>query len=87
MGITEIFSDGANLRGLLDSGEPLKVSDVIHRAFIEVNEKGTEAGASTVEMVVPYSMPPQFNANHPFVFYIRDTQTNTNIFSGRLEKL
>lgn len=47
MGITEIFSDSANLRGLLDSGEQLKVSDVVHKAFIEVTEKGTEAGGST----------------------------------------
>lgn len=44
MGITEIFSDGANLRDLLDSDEQLKISDVIHKAFIEVTEKGTEAG-------------------------------------------
>lgn len=87
MGITEIFSDGANFQGLLESGEQLKISDVIHKAFIEVTEKGTEAGASTVEMLVPYSMPPQFFATHPFLFYIRETQTNTIIFSGRLEKL
>lgn len=86
MGITEIFSDGANLRGLLDSGEQLKVSDVVHKAFIEVSERGTEAGASTASMIVPYSMPPQFRADHPFLFYIRETQTNTILFSGRLEK-
>lgn len=51
MGITEIFSDGSNLRGLFDSGEQLKVSDVVHKAFIEVSEKGTEAGASTGEFL------------------------------------
>lgn len=43
--MTEIFSDNANLGGLLtESNVPLKVSDVIHKAFVEVTEKGTEAG-------------------------------------------
>lgn len=47
MGMTEMFSDRANLSGLLKSTQPLKVSDVVHKAFIEVTERGTEAGAST----------------------------------------
>lgn len=47
MGITEVFSDTANLNGLLDSGEQLKVSDVIHKAVIEINEKGSESAAAT----------------------------------------
>lgn len=42
--MTEIFSNNANLGGLLESNEPLEVSDVIHKAFLEVTEKGTEAG-------------------------------------------
>lgn len=45
--MTEMFSDNAKLSGVLESGKPLKVSDVVHKAFIEVTEKGTEAGAST----------------------------------------
>lgn len=47
MGITEIFSDSANLRGILDSGEQLRVSDVVHKAVIEIDEKGSEAAAAT----------------------------------------
>lgn len=45
--MTEMFSDSANLSGLLESGVPLVVSEVVHKAFIEVTERGTEAGAVT----------------------------------------
>lgn len=47
MGMTEIFSDNANLGDLLDSNENLKVSDVVHKAFLEIDETGTEAAAAT----------------------------------------
>lgn len=43
MGINKMFTPDADLSGLLDSNEPLYVSDVIHKAFIEVNEEGSEA--------------------------------------------
>lgn len=47
LGMSEIFSDNANLRGLLETGEQLKVSDVVHKTFIEVDERGSEAAAAT----------------------------------------
>lgn len=47
MGIVELFSDTSNLRGLLDSEERLKVSDIVHKAVIEINERGTIAAAAT----------------------------------------
>lgn len=47
MGITEIFKPSADLTDLLESNDPLQVTDVVHKAFIEVNEEGTVAAAAT----------------------------------------
>ena len=47
MGSTEMFSDTANLKGVLDSSEQLKVSEAVHKAVIEIDEKGSEAAGST----------------------------------------
>jgi Serpin (serine protease inhibitor) len=47
MGMSKMFSDGADFSGLLEANEPLKVSKVVHKAFIEVNEEGAEAAAAT----------------------------------------
>ena len=73
------------------SEEPLKISEVVHKAFVEVNEEGTEAAAATaVGMVLSTglgSKPPEpkvFKADHPFLFFIRDRKTNAVLFSGRV---
>lgn len=47
MGMGEMFSSSADLKGLLESGESLHVSEVIHKATIEIDEKGSEASAGT----------------------------------------
>lgn len=47
MGVNDIFSEDADLKGLLDSGEALKVSDIVHKATLEIDEKGAEAAAGT----------------------------------------
>lgn len=83
------FSDYADFTGIGD--EALKLSEVIHKAFVEVNEEGTEAAAATaMGMVLSTglgSRPPEpkvFKADHPFLFLIWDRKTNTVFFSGRV---
>lgn len=51
MGMGEMFSDKSDLSGLLESSAPLAVSDVVHKAFIEVNEEGAEAAAATGKLI------------------------------------
>nr|AZP56662.1 serpin B9 [Locusta migratoria migratoria] len=74
LGITSIFEPTADLGGISDL--PLEVSKALHKAFIEVNEEGTEAAAATVRHIV-------FRADHPFIFLILDTQTKAVLFAGR----
>jgi len=83
MGMTSIFdADRADLSGIAGDGQ-LHVSDAIHKAFINVNERGTEAGAVT-SMLHTTSGPPTFRADHPFVFVIQDKETGSILFIGRL---
>jgi len=57
---------------------------VRHKAFVEVNEEGTEAAAATGVSVGVVSMPPSFTADHPFLFLIRDKVTGSLLFLGRV---
>jgi serpin B len=77
----------ADLTGMASSVERLFVSAVVHKAFVEVNEEGTEAAAATgVVTDAPESRVerPSFVADHPFVFAIRDTKTQSILFVGRV---
>jgi serpin B len=87
MGIVDAFSStNADFKGMTKERE-LKIDKVIHQAYVDVNEIGTEAAAATgVEMAVlgPPLAIPEFRADHPFIFLIRDTQTNSILFLGRV---
>ncbi len=89
MGMGLAFSDAADFTGISEKGG-LSISDVIHKAFIDVNEEGTEAAAATGVIVhftsaAPPPPPPvEFRADHPFVFLIRDRRSGSVLFLGRL---
>ncbi|MCC6723105.1 MAG: serpin family protein [Saprospiraceae bacterium] len=88
MGMSVAFSDFADFSNLVE-GEELKIGEVIHKAVVDVSEKGTEAAAVTIVEVVDTSVggsssPVVFNANRPFVFVIRDNKTNSILFMGKV---
>ena len=85
MGASEMFIAGkADFSGI--TADSLYVSQVVHKAFIEVNEEGTEAAAATGIGVNALSLKPMFNVDHPFLFFIRHSDTGAILFMGRLLK-
>ncbi|HUA66508.1 MAG TPA: serpin family protein [Alphaproteobacteria bacterium] len=73
----------ANFSGMTGTND-LYLSDVCHKAFVEVNESGTEAAAASWALVKTRSMAEQFIANRPFIFLIRDNATGAILFLGRI---
>lgn len=87
MGMPDAFVPGVADFSGLDGTQDLYISDVIHKAWGEVNEAGTEAAAATVVVIGTTAVGPPtpvFRADHPFLFFIRDTQTGSLLFIGRL---
>ncbi|MGA2323343.1 MAG: serpin family protein [Sedimentisphaerales bacterium] len=85
MGMPIAFSDKADFSGMNGNYE-LSISAVVHKAYVDVNEEGTEAAAATGVGVIATSIeapPPVFKADHPFIFLIRDNQTGSILFMGR----
>lgn len=88
MGMTDAFSAGrADFSGM-NGKKDLFISAVIHKAYVDVNEEGTEAAAATAVTVRVTSVRPTqipvFRADHPFLFLIRDNQSGNILFIGRL---
>jgi serpin B len=87
MGMALAFSKNADFSGMA-TGEKLGIDDVIHKAFVAVDEKGTEAAAATAVTIrtlgAPAGTPTTFRADHPFVFLVRDNRTGSILFMGRL---
>ncbi|MBG0858249.1 MAG: serpin family protein [Bacteroidales bacterium] len=86
MGMGIAFTDLADFTNIAET-PPLLINDVTHQAFIETNEEGTEAAAATIVDVGVTSMPPpplEFNADHSFLYIIREIETNAIIFMGRV---
>jgi len=86
MGMPLAFAPGrADFSGM-NGKRDLFIGKVIHQAWVEVDEQGTEAAAATAVGMMTTSLerPPLFHANHPFLFLIRDRQTGSILFLGRV---
>ncbi len=89
MGMGIPFSDSADFSGISTSAN-LSFSDVIHKAYLQIDEKGSEAIAATAISISTKSVSPEseeafvFRADHPFLFMIVDRTTNSILFMGRL---
>ena len=90
MGMSDAFDDDkANFAGMDGIEGNLFISAALHKAFIEVNEEGSEAAAATAIVMKMRGAPhrlPAFRADHPFLFFIRENQTGSILFLGRLLK-
>jgi serine protease inhibitor len=86
MGMRIAFTNAADFSNISDLS--LLINEVTHQAFIETNEEGTEAAAATVVDVVVTSAGPDtpilIDVNRPFIYFIRETTTNTILFMGKI---
>jgi serpin B len=83
LGIEAAFTSAADLTGL--SSARLQITDVVHKTFIRVDEKGTEAAAATGVVGIITSVPPppvDFVVDHPFLYFIADSKTGRVLFLG-----
>jgi serpin B len=76
---------GADFTGMA-TVSPGSISEVSHKAYVDVYEEGTEAAAATAVVISDSKFPPAFYANHPFLFFIRDVKHGTILFMGRVER-
>jgi len=87
MGMPVAFTDDADFSGMTGKRE-LFISDIIHKAFVAVDEAGTEAAAATAVIIgvtsAPVEPPVQVTINRPFIFLIRDIETGAILFVGRV---
>lgn len=86
MGMPIAFSAAADFSGMTGTPE-LTIADVLHKAFVSVDEAGTEAAAATaviMELTAMPEEPAQVTIDRPFVFMIRDIETGTILFVGRV---
>lgn len=86
MGMPTPFSTAADFNGFTGASD-LFISAVVHKAFVKVDETGTEAAAATAVVMTRECMPPtpvEMDIDHPFLFLIMDQQTSSILFMGRV---
>jgi serine protease inhibitor len=88
LGMTDAFGSEANFARMNGKERDLLIAAIVHKAFVDVNEEGTEAAAATGAVVATRAAPikqhPVFRADHPFLFLIRDNRSGGVLFLGRL---
>lgn len=87
MGVRDLFSPiNANLGRMvnLKEEEQLYVNDIVHQAVVEVTERGTEASAATSTSFLRDRFAKSFHADHPFLFFIRDNNSHSTLFWGKV---
>ncbi|MNE75006.1 Serpin (serine protease inhibitor) [compost metagenome] len=92
LGVKVAFDPGkGDFSGIAETATPMYISNIIHKTYIEVNESGTEAAASTlVGMYAGGAAPPaeepfEMIVNRPFIYIIEDIQTGVWLFMGAIE--
>jgi len=86
LGLSSAFTAAADFSGIT-GGKDFFISDVVHKAFIQVDEEGTEAAAATgavMKLVSVAEPPPIFRVDRPFLFLIQDKPTGVPLFFGRV---
>ncbi|XP_047206238.1 leukocyte elastase inhibitor-like isoform X1 [Girardinichthys multiradiatus] len=85
MGMVDAFDQGNSDFSGMSPANDLFVSEIYHKAFVEVNEEGTEAAAATAAVMMLHCamIPAKFIADHPFLFFIRHNPSTTVLFAGR----
>ena len=90
MGMRDAFGQEADFSGMDGKVGSLYIGPALHKAYVDVDEEGSEATAVTAKVMIPLSArmylkpPPIFRADHPFIFIIRDNRTGTILFMGRV---
>lgn len=87
LGMVNAFTPGVADFSGMDGTRELYVGDVVHKTFVEVDEAGTEAAAATAVIMQATAMPAEpveVTVDRPFVFLIRDIETGTVLFLGRV---
>ena len=90
MGLKDAFNPSAADLSGMDGTRNLSISSVLHKAYVKVDENGTEAAAATAVVIGVTSMPVDvidFKIDRPFIFLIQDNQTGSILFMGRVVTL
>jgi serine protease inhibitor len=90
LGVQTAFGGGADFTGMAPAAEQIQLAEAYHKAFIALDEKGTEAAAATAVVMaegagMPREPAARFHVDRPFLFVLRDRISGAVLFMGRVE--